>query len=298
MAFAEVRIDAGMIIYATKGGPEYSTDVVVTKAGDEYRNRNWVTALGKWEYGDRKLSGTDLATLLTFFRARGGRYEGFRLKDWADFQATNAPLNTTGYGNGMPVQQLYKNYTSGIDTDQRIINKPVSGTVIVERAGSVVAVGSSPGDISIDTTTGLVTFVADASSAATINSLGSVTIVSLTSNPGLSVGQLLYLSGFSGAGSSALNGVANLISAISGTGPYLFTLSTNTNGLTITGTGLGAKYAQISESLTWSGEFDVAVRFDTDRFQSRFDSADIQIGAQVGETFHYLESLPIVGVRE
>ncbi|OYV46746.1 MAG: hypothetical protein B7X10_04735, partial [Burkholderiales bacterium 21-58-4] len=201
---------------------------------------------------------------------------------------------------GLPTLQLTKNYLSGVDTDQRQITKPVTGTFAGQRNGVALVAGSSAGNYSLDTTTGLVTFVADASSNASSITVGATMQVVLTVNPGtLTAGKLIYLSGFSGTDAALVNGIAHLINSVSGAGPYTFMLATVTTGKTITlGSGAGAKYPQVSDALTWTGEFDVPVRFDTDKLKSRFDNAEITMPGVVGETFHYLEPLPIVEIRD
>ena len=111
-------------------------------------------------------------------------------------------------------------------------------------------------------------------------------------------GELLYLTGFAGADSGLLNNIAATINSVSGAGPYTFVLNTNTSGKTITlGTGTGYAYPQVSDSISWSGQFDVAVRFDTDELKSRFDGADVSSPGLLSKTYHYLHPLPLVEIR-
>lgn len=126
MAFADVRIDDGLVIYATTGGPRYSTTIVQTKAGFEKRNADWSFSLGRWDIGERQITNSDLRTLLVFFHARKGKFQAFRFKDFADFEvdATNSVLQPTSTPD---TYQLYKSY----DGTLRKITKPVDGTVRV-----------------------------------------------------------------------------------------------------------------------------------------------------------------------
>lgn len=129
-----------------EGGPRFLTDIVVNAGGFESRNANWSQARGLWICSHVPKSAADTATLTAFFRATAaGRAHGWRFRDHADYSATTAEgifvsLTATTF-------QMYKRYTSGGQTHDRIIKKPVSGTVSVTG-------GTSP---SVDYTTGIVT---------------------------------------------------------------------------------------------------------------------------------------------
>lgn len=154
-AFAEVRFEAGYIIYGTEGGAEFNTDIVVYGGGNESRNSNWGYAKGQWNFGDRKMPDSELKAIVNFFRARKGRAQGFRFKDWGDYEDWGAGvLGLTGLGDGATLSfQLVKNYASSSDTDQRLIQKPVAGTVKVYKDAVLQTSGYT-----LDTTTGLVLF--------------------------------------------------------------------------------------------------------------------------------------------
>lgn len=51
--------------------------------------------------------------------------------------------------------------------------------------------------------------------------------------------------------------------------------------------------------LTWTGEFDTPVRFDTDQVQHEFIAANVGMGGteNVSETYFHLHALPIVEIR-
>jgi uncharacterized protein (TIGR02217 family) len=128
MAFVEVRFPTD-IAYGSTGGPEYSTDIVITQGGYEQRNANWSQARAKYNVAHGVKTQTQLNALLAFFRARKGRADGFRYKDWLDYQAIGQAL---GIGDGVTtIFQLKKHYTSGSVTESRIITKPVNGTIAV-----------------------------------------------------------------------------------------------------------------------------------------------------------------------
>ena len=150
MAFIETRFPTD-ISFGSAGGPEYSTDIVITQGGHEQRNINWSAARARYNVAYGVRTQEQLGTLITFFRARKGRADGFRFKDWTDYQATAELIGT---GNGSITQfQLVKSYVNGSVTDTRIITKPVSGSILIYKAGVLQTTGYS-----VSTTTGIVTF--------------------------------------------------------------------------------------------------------------------------------------------
>ena len=162
MSFSNTRFETGYIIYRTDGGAQFSTDIVVMNSGFEQRNQNWQYARGKWDFGDRKLPQSELTEVINFFRARAGMAQGFLFKDWSDYQVTaaNGVMGPLGIGTGLATYQLTKNYSSGGSVGQRLIQKPVAGTFTGYKNGLALVVGSGAGNIAVDYTTGLVTFVA------------------------------------------------------------------------------------------------------------------------------------------
>jgi len=150
MAFVEVQFPAD-ISFGSSGGPEYSTDIVITHGGHEQRNINWAAARARYNVAHGVRSQSQLDTLIAFFRARKGRAHGFRFKDWADYKGINQSIGT---GNASATTfQLKKTYSSGGSTESREVKKPVMGTVNIYLNGVLQGSGWS-----VNTVTGLVTF--------------------------------------------------------------------------------------------------------------------------------------------
>lgn len=128
-AFHEVQFPPD-ISYGVTGGPEYSTDVVITGSGYEQRNINWSQARCKYQAAHGVKNENQMKRLLAFFRARRGKAYGFRFKDWLDYTGTGEII---GVGDGtMTTFQLIKTYTDDAGyTEVRKIRKPVAGTVKV-----------------------------------------------------------------------------------------------------------------------------------------------------------------------
>lgn len=169
MAFHEIRFPDS-ISRGAKGGPERRTRIVELASGDEERNASWANSRRRYDvsYGVRRAD--DLAAVFAFFEARDGRLNAFRFKDWSDYKsclpsATPAPTDQIiGTGNGSTTTfALTKTYASGAQSWARAIIKPVAGTVTVSLNG--VAQGSG---WSVNTTTGIVTFVAPPATGAVI----------------------------------------------------------------------------------------------------------------------------------
>lgn len=159
MAFHEVRFP-DTISRGARGGPERRTQVVELASGDEERNASWANSRRRYDvsYGIRRAD--DLAAVVAFFEARGGRLYGFRFKDWADYKSclpsgTSGPQDQAlGTGDGTSTAfQLVKRYTSGGQSWVRTIAKPVADSVVVALDGVEQASG-----FSVDRTTGIVTF--------------------------------------------------------------------------------------------------------------------------------------------
>jgi uncharacterized protein (TIGR02217 family) len=124
------------------------TDVVATVSGHEQRNSKWSQARARYNVASGVKTETQWQALIAFFRARRGKAVGFRFKDWGDFKAVNQPLLSLGGTQ----YQLVKQYVSGAVVSERIISKPVAGTVKLYRNSILQASGWS-----IDTATGIIT---------------------------------------------------------------------------------------------------------------------------------------------
>lgn len=161
-SFHEVQFPSD-ISYGSSGGPEFSTDIVITHSGYEQRNINWSAARAVYNVAHGIKTGAQLEALIAFFRSRQGRGYGFRFKDWSDYSTTGQQI---GVGDGSTVSfQLIKDYTSGSETVSRNVNKPVDNSVVIY----VDSVEQESG-VSVDTTTGIVTFDVAPSAAEVVTS--------------------------------------------------------------------------------------------------------------------------------
>lgn len=148
--FAEVQFPPD-ISYGSSGGPEYTTDLVISTSGHEQRNVNWAQARLRYNVAKGVKNAAQLASLIAFFRARKGRAYGFRFKDWSDYRGIGETLGT---GDGTATEfQLVKRYVSGGVQETRAITKPVTGTVQIYKNAVLQTTG-----VSVSSETGVVTF--------------------------------------------------------------------------------------------------------------------------------------------
>lgn len=301
MAFLETpRLSVKVSLGAT-GGPGFSTDVITTRAGYESRNSNLSQARHRYEIGLTIRPKSEFDLIRDHFMAVGGRRDGFRFKDFADYQITVAngvlqglhgttQVGTAGTGYGTPVTQLRKKYTAGALSYYRDIRKPVVGSLIARRGGVAMTAGVGAGQYAIDTTTGLLTMVADQSKSISSHTPGATHVFTLASafSPNLLVGGRIYVTGVTGTAATLLNGLSHAVTIVS---TAVITTSTVTTGLTASG-GTAYFYPQPTETFDFSCEFDVPVRFDVDTFDAVI--VDKQKG---GELLLELPSVPLIEIK-
>ncbi|RVT85449.1 TIGR02217 family protein [Rhodobacteraceae bacterium CCMM004] len=163
MAFHEVRFPANLS-FGSVGGPERRTEVVTLANGFEERNTPWAHSRRRYDAGLGLRSLDDVELLISFFEARRGQLYGFRWKDWADYKSALPSRDVTyedqviALGDGVRrTFQLIKRYTSGSQSYERPILKPVSGTVGLGIEGDRLREGVH---FEVDTATGIVTLEA------------------------------------------------------------------------------------------------------------------------------------------
>jgi uncharacterized protein (TIGR02217 family) len=159
MGFHEVSLPA-RLAFGSTGGVERRTEVVTLASGFERRSTPWAEGRRRWLIGANLRTLADMAELVAFFEARMGRLFGFRFRDFMDFRscapgsepaATDQALET---GDGETVAfQLRKG--------ERVIRKPVAGSVVVAVDGVVVAA-------EVDAATGVVTLAAAPAEGAAV----------------------------------------------------------------------------------------------------------------------------------
>jgi uncharacterized protein (TIGR02217 family) len=128
--------------------PAFSTAIVTTASGHEQRNANWASARLSYDVGTGLRSEADLRTLLAFFRARRGPTKAFRFRDPLDHSSRGDEAMPTPYdqhigtGDGLNTAfPLVKTYGTGSEAEERLISRPVAGSVLVAVDGMPQASG-------------------------------------------------------------------------------------------------------------------------------------------------------------
>lgn len=145
MAFLESpRFPIRISLYA-QVGPELNTDVVVVDSGAEFRKQNWEQARHSYDVSQAAKLPTEYEPLKAFFLSVGARAIGFRFRDPTDYKVAAG----TGFFSDIDAThfQLVKRYQTGAAIHDRIITKPVTGTVTIAGSGTYV----------LDYATGIVT---------------------------------------------------------------------------------------------------------------------------------------------
>ncbi|WP_439532135.1 phage distal tail protein, Rcc01695 family [Polymorphobacter sp.] len=139
--------------FGAAGGPEFSTQVVVTASGHEQRNSQWSDARQYYDAGLGVRSEADLSLLIAFFRARRGQAYGFRFNDPLDNSSglPGQPVSPTdqplGAGDGGRTRfALTKRYGEDEDAQLRRISRPLAETVVVAVDGATMAGGWTVGE--------------------------------------------------------------------------------------------------------------------------------------------------------
>ncbi|WP_184717170.1 DUF2460 domain-containing protein [Caulobacter sp.] len=164
--FHEARLPARLAFGCT-GGIERRTEVVTLASGFERRTSPWSQGRRRWLIATAARPLDEVAELLAFFEARGGRLAGFRFRDPADFKSC-APSGVTAAGDqaigtGDGARKTFQ-LTKAYGTVLRTIAKPVAGTVKVSVAGAALAAGA----FSVDAATGVVTLTAAPAAGAAV----------------------------------------------------------------------------------------------------------------------------------
>lgn len=279
MSFLETPVFPGRILMGAARTINHSVETARQYNRRAVKNVNSAQAWRQYSFVMPAINTTEFATLEAHYLAVKGVGHQFRLEDWADYVCAQADgfLGQSSAGTGMPTYQLHKRYVTGSLTEWRAIRKPKASGNTIYRNGSPSTAGASAGNYALDSTTGIVTWVADSSSAVSVHTIGASHQVTLGGAlAGLAIGGKLYLSGVTGTAATTLNGIAHTISNISGS---TYTLSTSTTGLTAS-SGTGFKYPQATDTLAWAGSFDTPVSYESE-LQFQTQARNVHVAQQV-----------------
>jgi len=158
MAFHEVLFPDDLS-YGSSGGPKFKTTIFSANSGHEQRNIDWSNARAEYDVAHSIKDQSAMDVLTSFFKARNGRLNAFRFKDWNDYWIEDQPI---GIGDSVTTAfQVVKTYISTqaesgetFTYTRRIVKLAWDSVEGVRVAG----VEMDPDDYEIDYNTGIITF--------------------------------------------------------------------------------------------------------------------------------------------
>jgi uncharacterized protein (TIGR02217 family) len=152
MAFYEHRI-AIDVNRRTRGGPGMPRTKVRTTGGQLTQVFQRSRVLNTYDFSYSMKTTADFeAVRALFYIIMGTPYQGFRVRDWHDYKLTQANSVLTFITGS--TWQIYRRYTEGPSSYDRIVKKPVNGSIVVYRTRSAVV---SLASATVDSTTGIAT---------------------------------------------------------------------------------------------------------------------------------------------
>jgi uncharacterized protein (TIGR02217 family) len=122
MAFFEQRFDA-RLSYGARGGPAWKTTKVITESGRRNVVKRWPYPLHRYDVSHAIKTRDDFEIVRAFFYVVAGSFDGFRFKDWSDYQLTHNNSSLVQSVSSPGEWQIVRNYTVGSRTFQRPITK-------------------------------------------------------------------------------------------------------------------------------------------------------------------------------
>lgn len=150
MAFLEQRLREQIERGATGGPVNRGRKRIVTTSGKLRQLFQWAAPLHEYEIGVGVVNPEDFEALRAmWYVVQFTPYEGFRFRDWTDYQATKT--NTTLVFVSGTNWQLYRTYTFAGVTFSRKITKPNSGVTVYRTRSAVESTATA----TITTSTGI-----------------------------------------------------------------------------------------------------------------------------------------------
>ena len=133
MAFLEERLPV-TITAGSSGGPVAKRTKVYTQSGQLRQNFHWTRPLQRYDlsFGIKTIEHFEAVRSMWYVVMFGGPYEGFRMRDWSDYQATLTNSGMTELAASPTEFQLQRVYTVGGASYRRDIYK-LDGTPQVYR---------------------------------------------------------------------------------------------------------------------------------------------------------------------
>jgi uncharacterized protein (TIGR02217 family) len=130
MSFDDTLIFPQTISFGATGGPSWLTEITGTGAGLESRNQPNSQQVCKFDVGHAARRQELFTDVAKFYWVARGRLNGFRFKDWTDYNASDNHGVGIFYQLTTTTFQAYKRYTFGSTTYDRKITKLIEAPTI------------------------------------------------------------------------------------------------------------------------------------------------------------------------
>jgi uncharacterized protein (TIGR02217 family) len=152
MTFLERRIPTAVRRHGTGGGPTAKRRKVYNESGGLVQQiflRSAPLHRYRFDFGNKKLEDAeavrDFFYVVMFGAPGGGGYEGFRARDWNDYELTQTKSRLVNISG--TEWQIYRVYAAGAAEYLRKVKKTEAGTEIIYRTrASVVSVATATVD--------------------------------------------------------------------------------------------------------------------------------------------------------
>ena len=160
------------LAFGASGGPSRRIDITQLASGAEHRNTAHAQSRRRYNAGAGLKTVDEVYDLIEFFEARLGQLYSFRYRDPIDYKSRkpNEIISSTdqiiGRGDGMVQEfQLIKTYSDAAGAYERLITKPVLGSVKIAIDGAEI----SSSKFTVNELTGVISFNTAPSSEAVIS---------------------------------------------------------------------------------------------------------------------------------
>jgi len=138
------------VAYGSGGGPEFNTTIYEADNGDRSAFVPWPIGRHKYDASSGVKKISEFETILTLYHVARGRADTFDWQDRNDHKScllSESPSDTDqilGVGDGIQTDfGIYKEYTVGLVTRRRPIQRPLPGSVLIAADGVPVTTGWS-----------------------------------------------------------------------------------------------------------------------------------------------------------
>ena len=150
MAFLEQRLPI-TITAGSRGGPVAKRTKVYVQNGRLHQDFSWSRPLQRYDlsFGIKTLANFEAVRAMWYVVMFGGPYEGFRIRDWSDYQCTQANSGLVVQSGSPTEWQLQRVYTVGGVSFRRNIYKLDGAPLVYRTRAGVTSLIATTADLNI-----------------------------------------------------------------------------------------------------------------------------------------------------